>query len=94
MAGQVPRPNMYCTARSDSGDQRQGTTNVLRAIAKDMGFVALLILLELDRADRQPAAVSEGRVSRLKEKINNPKEQMQRLNQIGAQMQATPDHQV
>jgi transposase len=51
-------------------------------------------LAELDRADREPAAVSEGRVSRLKEKISSLKEQMQRLNQIGAQMQTTPDHQV
>ena len=51
-------------------------------------------LAELDRADREPTAVSEGRVSRLKEKIIHIKEQMQRLNQIGTQMQATPDRQV
>jgi transposase len=51
-------------------------------------------LAELDRADREPTAVSEGHVSRLKEKITRVKEQMQRLNQIGAQMQATPDHQI
>jgi len=51
-------------------------------------------LAELDRADREPTAVSEGRVSRLKEKITHIKEQMQRLNQIGEQMEAAPDHQV
>jgi transposase len=51
-------------------------------------------LAELDRADREPAAVSEGRVSQLKEKITKIKEQMQRLNQIGAQLQAAPDHQI
>ena len=51
-------------------------------------------LAELDRADREPTAVSEGRVSRLKEKITHIKEKMQRLNQIGTQMQATPDRQV
>ena len=51
-------------------------------------------LAELDRADREPTAVSEGRVSRLKEKITHIKEQMQRLNQIGTQMQATPDRQI
>ena len=51
-------------------------------------------LAELDRADREPAAVSEGRVSRLKEKISSLKAQMQRLNQIGAPMHTTPDHQV
>ena len=49
---------------------------------------------ELDRADREPAAVSESRVSRLKEKISRIKGQMQRLNQIGVQMQAAPDRQL
>src|SRR5712671_5645716 len=42
-------------------------------------------LAELDRADREPAAVGEGRVSRLKEKIANLKQQMKHLNQIGEQ---------
>ena len=51
-------------------------------------------LAELDRADREPTAVSEGRVSRLKEKIGSIKEQMQCLHQIGKQMEAAPDHQV
>jgi len=51
-------------------------------------------LAELDRADEEPTAVSEGRASRLKEKITHIKEQMQRLNEIGAQMQAAPDHQI
>jgi hypothetical protein len=46
---------------------------------------------ELYRADREPAAVSEGRVSRLKVKITHVKDQMQRLNQIGVQMQTAPD---
>jgi transposase len=49
---------------------------------------------ELDRADRNPAAVSEGRVSHLKEKVSRLKEQMQRLKEIGEQLQAAPDHQV
>jgi len=51
-------------------------------------------LAELDRADREPVAVSEGRVSRLKEKIASLKQQMQHLNQIGEQMQTATDHQV
>ena len=51
-------------------------------------------LSELDRADRNPAAVSEGRVSRLKEKVSRLKEQMRRLQDIGEQLQAAPDHQV
>ena len=49
---------------------------------------------ELDRADREPAAVSEGRVSRLKEKITRIKDRMQRLSQIGVQIQTAPDRQI
>ena len=51
-------------------------------------------LVELDRADREPTAVNEERVPRLKEKITHLKEQMRRLVQIGARMQATPDRQI
>jgi transposase len=51
-------------------------------------------LWELDHADRQPSAVSEARVARLKEKIVSLKAQMLRLEQIGTQMQAAPDGQV
>lgn len=51
-------------------------------------------LAELDHADRQPSAVSEGRVARLKEKIVNLKAQMQQLGEIGTRMQAAPDGQV
>ena len=51
-------------------------------------------LTELDRADRQPATVSEGRASRLKEKIKGLKAQMKDLKKIGIQMQQAPDGQV
>lgn len=51
-------------------------------------------LSELDRADREPTAVSEGRVARIKERIAGLKEQMQQLEQIGVRMRATPDGQV
>jgi transposase len=51
-------------------------------------------LAELDRADREPSAVTEGKVSRLKEKVAAVKEQMQRLNQIGQQLREAPDQQV
>ena len=49
---------------------------------------------ELDRADREPAAVSEGQVSHLKDKIAGIKAQVERLNEIGAQMQQAPEGQV
>jgi transposase len=51
-------------------------------------------LAELDRADREPSAVPEARVAQLQDKIAAVKEQMQRLNQIGEQLQQTPDQQV
>ena len=51
-------------------------------------------LAELDRADREPTAVTEGKVSRLKEKVAAVKAQMQRLNQIGRELQEAPDQQV
>jgi hypothetical protein len=51
-------------------------------------------LAELDRADREPSAVTEGKVSRLEEKVAAVKEQMQRLNQIGQQLREAPDQQV
>ena len=51
-------------------------------------------LAELDRADREPTAVTEGKVSRLKEKIAAVKAQMQRLNDIGHQLREAPDQQV
>jgi hypothetical protein len=38
--------------------------------------------------------VSDGRVSRLKEKITRIKDQMQRLSQIGAQLRTAPDRQI
>lgn len=51
-------------------------------------------LAELDRADREPTAVSEDQVSRLKDKITAIKAQIERLNEIGCQMQEAPDQQI
>src|ERR1700690_3458881 len=51
-------------------------------------------LTELDRADREPTLVTEGRVSRLKEKVATVKAHMEQLKQIGQQLQVAPDGQV
>jgi transposase len=51
-------------------------------------------LAELDRADREPTAVSEDQVLRLKDKIAGMKAQIERLNKIGRQMQEAPDGQI
>ena len=50
-------------------------------------------LAELDRADREPTAVSDGQVSRPKDKIAGMKAQIGRLNEIGRHMQDAPDGQ-
>ena len=44
-------------------------------------------LAELDRADREPTLVTEGRVSRLKEKVATVKAHMEHLKRIGQQLQ-------
>jgi hypothetical protein len=51
-------------------------------------------LADLDRADREPTAVSEGQVGRLKDKIVGIKAQIERLNEIGRQIQEAPDRQI
>src|SRR5256886_5976712 len=51
-------------------------------------------LAELDRADREPTLVTEGKVSRLKEKVAAVKAHMEYLKQIGQQLRAAPDGQV
>jgi transposase len=49
---------------------------------------------ELERADREPASLPEGRVPHLKEKILKIKAQMQKLGEIETQMRAAPDGQI
>jgi transposase len=51
-------------------------------------------LAELERADRNPEAVTQTRVAQLEEKILTVKAQMQRLSEIGRQLQDAPDQQV
>src|SRR5437667_2999101 len=51
-------------------------------------------LAELDRAVREPTLVTEGRVSRLKEKVATVKAHMQHLKQIGQRLREAPDGQV
>jgi transposase len=51
-------------------------------------------LADLDRADRDPSAVTEARTEHLKHKVETVKAQMQRLRQIGEQMAHAPDGQI
>lgn len=56
------------------------TERKLEARQKQLDESVARYLAELDRADREPTLVSEGRVSRIKEKLIKIKEQMQRLS--------------
>src|SRR6266540_4243359 len=51
-------------------------------------------LADLDRADREPTLVTEGKVSRLKEKVATVKAHMEHMKQIGQQLREAPDGQV
>jgi transposase len=51
-------------------------------------------LAELDRADREPATVTEVRVAHLQDKVAAVRAQMRRLEQIGEQMAKAPDGQI
>ena len=51
-------------------------------------------LTELDRADREPTLVGEARVSQLKEKMEAAKAHVQKLREIGDQLQKIPDKQI
>ncbi|HEY6620926.1 MAG TPA: IS1182 family transposase [Steroidobacteraceae bacterium] len=51
-------------------------------------------MIELDRADREPALVTEVRVEHIKEKMETVKKQMRELKQIGKQMAQAPDGQI
>jgi hypothetical protein len=51
-------------------------------------------MTELDRADREPALVTEARVEHIKQKVETVKKQMRQLKQIGKQMAQVPDGQI
>jgi hypothetical protein len=51
-------------------------------------------LAALDRADRQDDDVAEAKTTRLKEKIEGLRRQMQSLKEMGKQVEAAPDNQI
>ncbi len=70
------------------------TDRKIKARMKQLEESIARYLVELDRADREPAGVPEGKVAHLKDKVVAVKAQMQRLKQIGEQMSNAPDGQV
>jgi transposase len=70
------------------------TDRKLKARTQQLEESITRYLVELDRADRQPAAVTEARVAQLQDKVAAVRAQMRRLKQIGQQMAKAPDGQI
>jgi transposase len=70
------------------------TENKLKARMQQLEESIARYLGDLDRADRDPTAVSEARVEHLKQKVETVRAQMQQLKQMGERMAAAPDGQV
>ena len=62
------------------------TDHKLKARMQQLEESIARYLADLDRADRDPSAVTEARVEHLKEKVETVKAQMQQLKQMGEQM--------
>lgn len=70
------------------------TAHKLKARMQQLEESVTRYLFELDRADRDPSALPEGRVPHLKKKLAKVREQMWKLKDVGRQMGATPDNQI
>ena len=70
------------------------TPHKLEARMKQLEESITRYLNDLDRADREPAAVPAARVPQLREKIAAVKAQVRKLRKIERQMQETPDRQI
>src|ERR1700683_139777 len=70
------------------------TDRKLKARMQQLDESIARYMTELDRADREPALVTEARVEHIKQKVETVKKQMRELKQIGKQMAKAPDGQV
>ena len=70
------------------------TERKLKARMQQLEESVARYLADLDRADRDPTAVTDARVEHLQHKVEAVKAQMQRLTQIGEQLAGAPDGQV
>lgn len=70
------------------------TAHKLKARMQQLEESVARYLTELDRADRDPSALPEGRVPHLKKKLAKVREQIQQLEEVGRQMEAAPDNQI
>ena len=73
---------------------RNFTVGKVKARRKQLDESVARYLAELDRADRDPALLPEGRVPHLKDKLAKLRVQMEKLDSIQKQLEATPDRQI
>jgi transposase len=73
---------------------RNFTVGKVKARRKQLDESVARYLAELDRADRDPTLLPEGRVPHLKDKLTKLREQMDQLDVIERQLEETPDHQI
>ena len=73
---------------------RNFTDRKLKARMQQLEESIARYMTELDRADREPALVTEARVEHIKEKVETVKKQMRQLKEIGRQMSQAPDGQI
>ena len=73
---------------------RNFTAGKIKARRKQLDESVARYLAELDRADRDPTLLPEGRVPHLKEKLAKLSTQMERLDTIEKQLESAPDHQI
>jgi len=73
---------------------RNFTAGKIKARQKQLEESVARYLVELDRADRDPTLLPEGRVPHLKDKLAKLRQQMEKLDAIEQQLQDAPGHQI
>ncbi len=73
---------------------RNYTVGKIRGRREQLEESVARYLAELDRADRDPALLPEGRVPHLRDKLAKLKAQMAKLDAVEQQLQDAPDHQI
>ncbi|GAB2493376.1 IS1182 family transposase [Arenimonas alkanexedens] len=73
---------------------RNFTAGKVEARRKQLDESVARYLAELDRADRDPSLLPEGRVPHLKGKLAKVREQMAQLDALERQLKQVPDHQI
>ena len=73
---------------------RNFTVGKIKGRRKQLEDSVARYLAELDRADRDPALLPEGRVPHLKDKLAKLHAQMEKLDSIEKELEASPDRQI